>query len=531
MAFFSNAVRAVRDFFARDVQLPLMDDTSNGFLIPPELKPILAIDQAEGKRQREVLKARAFHEGEHGVRLTPRLAEFLGAEPEDAPALNVTRTVTMAVVERMMIDRFESDATDAGEKAAQEAFAEELWQSSQLDAKQGELWEIVERDGEAFLFIDWNPDGNDGEGEVELIPHPRYTDPSLAYEAHEGDGFGIQFVYPGHDTNRKPLCAVKRSTEINADNKPEPRLTVYTDDEIRKYFKDRTGWLPLYTYSEEHPEGVWPLPWVDAAGEGLGIPIVHFKNPFLRPGAKDAFRLQRSLNKIYLDFLVVGDTTAFRIWKYFGWEPIDEEGHPIPVEPGMWIGSARSEMGKADFEAIDGPDLTPNLEAIDRAVAWVAMVTDTPTSRFQMSAQIARAETLQAQDNPLKLKVRRRTMGYGLSLVAALRIARRQRAHFAPQATPRLSPKPRFKAIWLPFDARTIADKLAETQAMVLASFAPGDIQQEVFGKAPKTAPSSAPAPPAPVPPTPQAPTPQPPTPTAPAPTAPTPTLSTSLSR
>lgn len=454
----SRASQRVRDFWNRDVQFPLLSDTSNGALVPPMLVPTLAAtnfttNKAEAARQKAILKARAFHRGDHGVKLTKRLVEFLGSDPEDAPCLNFTHTTTMAVAERLSVIGFETEGGTPAENARQQKWAETVWAGSRMKVKQSDVHEEALVDAEHLILIEWNPDGAGGRGEVEWTPHPRYTDANMMVDSEAGNGFGMMMVYPNHDTSRRPLYALKRSTEINDEGKPEARLTIYRRDQIEKYFRGATGWMPLREILPDGTEKAWPEAWVDPLTKRpLGIPVVHLKTPGLRSEAREAQRNQRALNKLYLDFLTANDETAFRTWLYFGWDPSGMQS-----APGFWMGSPKANKTEAHAEAVAGADTTPMLNGIKDVIGFIAMVTDTPVSRLNMSGQIARAETLQAQDEPLKAKVENRQSGFGMAYEDTFKISRRLQNVFGSPVEPdgtalgRMSEDVVIRPIWKPF--------------------------------------------------------------------------------
>jgi hypothetical protein len=436
---FRRGVQKTRDFLSRDVTL----DFSSGLLVPAPLKDIVTVNDTETKRQLTILKSRAFHEGDHGVKLTERLKEFLGEEADDQPSLNFTQTVTLAVTEKLKVEDFEC------KDANYLAWAKQVWDDSRMRTKQSDVWEETGVDGEHFILVNWNADGNDGAGEVELIPHQRYTDATTLFEGTEGDGFGMRMIYPGDDTSRRPICAVKRSTETNEKGEKQKQITIYRPAEIARYYLDaKSGWMPLREVDPKTGDfKAWPQPWLNAAGKPLGIPVVHLKTPRLRAEAKNAQRIQRALNKLFLDFLIANDETAFRTWLYAGWDPTE-----IVTAVGAWIGSPTSKKEDGFFaQAVDGADTSHMLTGIEKTIGFIAMVTSTPVSRLTMTGQVARAETLQAQDGPLDAKVDNRQESYGQGITDAFRIGARIQNRFGPIGSERLDENARVAPVWKSF--------------------------------------------------------------------------------
>lgn len=462
----ARPLQIMADFFSRDLNFL---DSSAGLLVPPEIKPVVFLTYLEQTRQRAILRSRAFHDGDHGIQLTERLKEFLGGEPEDQPCLNFTETVTMAVAEKLKIEGFECD------DASYLTWAQGVWDDSRMSTKQADVWEETLVDAEHFILVDWNRAANHGAGEVELIPHPRYVDATLIHRATQGDGYGMAMVYPNGDTSRRPLYAYKRSTETLPDGTRQRQLTVYRPAEVARYYLDPTGgWMPLREVDEATGEfKAWPQPWLNSLGEPLGIPVVHIKNPRLKSEAHNAQRLQKALNKLFLDFLIANDETAFRLWIYAGWDPAE-----LSTSAGSWIGSPKAK--KPDFlaEAVDGVDTGPMMAGIEKTIALIAMVTSTPTERLTMSGAVASAQTILAQDSPLRAKVENRQESYGQSTSDAFRVGARIQNAFGPATGSPLNEDARAEPVWKA-DA-TVAAITLEIEKKAATQAAKQSVQQTV---------------------------------------------------
>ena len=62
----------------------------------------------------------------------------------------------------------------------------------------------------------------------------------------------------------------------------------------------------------DNGDATWPLPWVDAKGAPLGIPVIEFANP---AGSEidQIIGLQNALNKTWLDLIAAADASGFPI--------------------------------------------------------------------------------------------------------------------------------------------------------------------------------------------------------------------------
>lgn len=380
-----------------------------------------ALTDAEVDRQEEIVLARQYHEGDQGVELTDRLEQFLGTDIEFR--MNVVRGVVLALVERLRVVGFDTN----DEKLTD--WADDMWESNNLDAVQEDIYEGALRDGEHFAIVNW-----DNEDErVTVIPHQRYTDVQV-----DGDGFGCWMVYNENDYNQKPLYGVKQWTETVDREDPNEtnrvirevvqRRNLYYPDRVEKYMRDVNGEWAAYQPPEDEE---WPVPWIDSTGDPLGIALIHFTNKGMRCEAWDALPLQNAINKSLLDLLSSSDLTAFRIFYSLGFipttdgkKPAEDRSNWLKLEPGQVVGTTKSAR-EADFGAIDTANLSELMDLTHQLVLWLAMVTNTPVSRFISTKLIASDATLKEQEGPLIARVKSRQVRFGNAWSRCFNIARR----------------------------------------------------------------------------------------------------------
>lgn len=354
-------------------------------------------------RQENVVLAQNYYDGHHAVKLTERQKEYLGYDAPDARfALNYCKTVVDSVVERLLVDGFESADDGLAE------WAEVLWALNRMDAGQHSVHLAAVRDGESFVFVNYD----DGDG-IQFIPHPRYTDPQV-----DGPGYGCRAHYPDDDDSQAMLYASKRWTDAGDGFR---RATLYYPDRILKYIADPTedtGWRQLEA-----------LPWVDGQNEPLGIPIVHFRNPRTRSELWDAIPPQDSINKTALDIMAATDSAGFPIFTAKGFMPTTDGEAPaadgsnyVKIFPGCIVGPIPAD---GDFGRIEAADFRGMLDTLDSLIIKLAQITDTPVSRFQMTRQIAAEGTLKQQEEPLVAKVRLRQVIFGNSWEDCFTMARK----------------------------------------------------------------------------------------------------------
>jgi len=409
----------------------------------------------EMQHQRNVMLARNYHEGIQDTYLSPRLAEFLNVNGDHEFNLNVCRTVVNAVEERLIlhgVDTTESEDAGDGRRAVAEWLAD-VWGANAMDMLYSHVHEGALRDGEYFVIVDWDVT----RGRPRIIPHQRYVDPRVG-----GDGYGCKAHYPDGDTNQPMLFVSKRWIEKIDGGRARNRLTLYFPDRVEKYQKIGSDWV---AYRDEGDEA-WPIPWVDAHGEPLGIAATHFRStPDLRPEAWDAIPLQRVINKGIIDLMGAGDLSAFQIYVALGFVPTADGQLPKPdgsnaatIAPASILGTTRSKA-EADMKSLAGADLRPLIESIQAAIGWLAVITSTPEARLSFSRQIAAEGTLKEQNEGLFAKVRKRRVLFDAAWKSVFRMAKRLENTFG---TVSLDDEAEIMMRWEPVQARDTQDERDE---------------------------------------------------------------------
>lgn len=464
---------------------------------PETIAHMDAIAADESAYQRDVLQARNYDAGVQFVQLTDRLRQFLGGDTgntsEDFNRLrvNVTKIVTASVVERLLVSGFDSNEigvampvlddtgapkTDAAGSALMQTvkpiagWAWEIWQANRMDAKQKRVHYAACRDSEAFVIVDWDTANN----RPRFTPHERYIDQSLASESFADVGEGCRAFYRNDDPDQDLLYVTKRWTEVfyTGDLRQQrERLTIYFPDRILKYTGYVGAWAPTWdadvrigaggfdvvvdgmvvghTADSAQAQALaqqlidsgalpWPIAWLDAAGQPLGIPVAHFRSS-AGMEAKEAWPCQNAINYLSVLELTSADMTAFRILVAIGWEPIvggsktpaNPAGTPLTIAPGTWVGTSNKD-GKV--QDIPPADIGPISDLIDAWIFRCAMVTETPVTRFITTKQVAAEGTLKQQDGPLINRVRDRQGELGNAWEDALSIARRLANRFGGAA-------------------------------------------------------------------------------------------------
>jgi Phage portal protein, SPP1 Gp6-like len=426
--------------------------------------------EEERERQAQIVRVRNYHAGEQDTYLTPRLREFLnvGGGDDDDFNLNIMRGVVEAVTERMIVEGFKC----LDERSAR--WAAQVWSEQRLDAKQDTVHTAATRDSASYLLLGWDAQAQ----AVQFIPHERYTDPEAG-----GTGEGCKITYANDDPNQPMLFASKRWVEALGEGKARQRLTLYYPERIEKYVM-AGSWVPLPIEADGDP--AWPLPWVDGSGQPIGIPMIEFANMDDHPEAEDAIPLQNGINKTLIDILAASDSSAFRIFKAFGFypttdgqPPADDESNWLTLSPGQIVGDVKTD---GSFDAIEGADPAPLVNVLQQLIYYVAIVTRTPMSRYQFTGQVAAEGTLKQQNESLLAKVDRKMCRFGDAWEDVMLRARHLQNVFGGGVDGSLLDETqRFETIWRNPEKR---DRLQELQALQIEKDSLGVPLQMLWQKA-----------------------------------------------
>lgn len=413
--------------------------------------------EEEKARQQAVVTARRYHDGLQDTFMTERMKEFLNVADQYEFNLNVCRLVVDVIAERLIcLGPTTDERTDGGGAPVRE-WAEAVWEAVSGDILQESVHEGTPRDGEFFVMVDWDA----AAGQVRFVPHERYTDATVG-----GDNFGCKAHYPDGNIDMPMLYASKRWVEDLGNGKTRQRLNLYYAERVEKYEVLLGGQLAAVS---DEGDTAWPLPWVDGAGQPLGIPVVHFANtPDLRPEAWDVIPPQKAINKTLIDTVATADSTAFQILVALGWiptadgQPLRPDGsNALRMAPGMVLGTTKSK-NDVDFKAIAGGDVRPLIELMISLIGWVAVVSSTPAARLSFTRQVAAEGTLKEQNEGLFAKVRKRQKRINAGWVTCFEVARRLANVFGQAG---LDESVRFDMVWEPVQSRDTQDERDEWRA------------------------------------------------------------------
>ena len=201
--------------------------------------------QAEDRRE-DYDMTRRYYGGEHDTAVTDRLKKFL--PPRLAFRDNFMNVVVDSLAERLKVIGFDTEDEAFGE------WAWDMWQKNRMDYTQVVVHTEAIMLGDSYLLCDW-----DAKKE-----RPRWT--------HQMP----EMIIPHYDEVNRSIDWVSKKwlQHPRIGDEPETRLNIYHDDRVEKYVARGGVWAK---YQDEEDEA-WPVPWLDRAGEPLGVPIIHFRN-------------------------------------------------------------------------------------------------------------------------------------------------------------------------------------------------------------------------------------------------------------
>jgi hypothetical protein len=176
---------------------------------------------------------------------------------------NVCAMVLGQLSARLQLVRYAVEGSEAQATAAQavETFLRGVWTFNLLPALSGAVHWATVRDGNHAIALAWD------DGRVRL--------------ARENWWNGERGLWVAYDEAERPKYAVKEWKTTNG-----KRRTIWYPERIERYRADGSGWRMINLPSDLAVTGVdieavaagqgRPVPWVDAGGQPLGIPVVHF---------------------------------------------------------------------------------------------------------------------------------------------------------------------------------------------------------------------------------------------------------------
>ena len=326
----------------------------------------------------DIATYRDYYKGKTGAALTARLAAFLNVRTGKTFCFNHCGLVVNSLRDKLKVTGFACDDQEA------QAVLWEWWTGNRMDGQQILIHTSAARDKVSYAIVDWDNE--------EERPGINFND------AYDGDaGVKVHWAGPPRPGQRILFASKRWRVEFDKDGEMDSyrRLNLYFPDRIEKYRstgdpRAEHGWIEYWDEGEE--ESIWPLPWVDAEGKPLGVPVVAFLNQ--QEGVSelnDVLPLQDGLDKVLVDIIGASDYEGFGIfWKTGGSRVVSGEVHP----GALWQDSDPA----AKYGKLPAGDLTGLLATLDRFSQAIAVVTRRPLSLFTGSSDAVSGESLKQRE-------------------------------------------------------------------------------------------------------------------------------------
>lgn len=362
-----------------------------------------------------------YYDGKHTTRLNDRTRQFL--EANGIPFReNFCEPVIDTLAERLVVTGFDADSQRVAD------WLDELAEANRLDAMQDVVHTTALVKGDAYVVLDTGPDG----------PQLAFNRPELVHCCYSDDA-----------TDQVLWAAKCWMTDEAGPSNPRgravERLNIYLPDRIERWFRlsvgSKGGWQPW-----QGPDGNAVTPWVDAAGEPIGVPVVHFRNrplgkPHGRSELANVIPQQDLLNKLCVDLAMILDNQAWRQRWATGVDPSSADFKNLPGD--VWMAPDKD----ARFGDFAADEATGVLAAIEGTLSRIARRTRTPL-HLLTGGDMPSGEALRSAESGLVAKAGLRQTGFGNSWEDAMRLAMRIEQVFGEADFPAGAEDGKISATW-----------------------------------------------------------------------------------
>jgi hypothetical protein len=388
--------------------VPLLPRTLRKLIRPDVADQQDFLDQAAdlgGDRVGRYRTMVAYYEGDHDTRLTDRTKMYLERHHGIRFCENFCEPVVDVYAERLCATGFQTQLAEEAEDTPQpDQWMQDVAEANRFDALQSRTYLQAIVKGDAFVLLDRDP----------LEP----AAPRLVFNRPDI----IRCEYS--DDNPDELAWASKRWNSTLQGKAVTRLNVYWPDRVEKWFRlhkggqqgeGRGGWTP------------WPqdpvVPWLDAAGEPLGVPVFHFRHRQLdgwygRSELRGVIPQVSLLNKQVIDLAMVLDNYGEPSrWATGVVADNADPGHAA----GEWFIISNETAKVGQFDIADASQL---VAAIENTISRIARRSRTPL-HLLTGGDMPSGEALKSAEAGLVAKVENLQVPFGNVWEDALRMAMR----------------------------------------------------------------------------------------------------------
>jgi hypothetical protein len=315
-----------------------------------------------------------YYDGDQNVKLTDRTKKFLEQHGSQVKwCENFIEPIIDILAERLVVTGFGIYAGDQPKKPSLlkrivgkkpedvteklHAYVADLLEQNHVDSMQdvAHTTALVKADAYLVAYVDGDK-------------------PRLTWNPPEA----FKMIYSAEKPDELE-CAIKKwNCKTVSPSNPEgaeiTRMNLYYPNRIEKYFQaGKDGEFGKWQTEGEE----WPAPWVDSAGEPLGIPVFHLKYKSLgrtygRSLVKSALPFQDELNKNVVDLEMVLDHLGWPQRYAFGVE-LDQGALDSMI--GEYLTGGDGEIKAGQWDAADPKGL---LDSIEQTLSRLARRTRSP---------------------------------------------------------------------------------------------------------------------------------------------------------
>lgn len=355
---------------------------------------------------------RDYVRGKHDAKLSTEMKNWLRIKDStDELNANYCAMVVQAMADRLFVERIEADSPAATEWIAN------VLERNRFDGLQIDVTESTLTDADTYVFVDLDPDTR----QVRLTHEAAWDGEQGMLAVYDREGEGLEAM-------------IKVWYESTAGGDEMVRVNYYYPDRIEK-FAGTGEQLGRFEVEGE----AWPTPWVDTAGQPLGIPIVPFQNPnpneaYGLSELANVVPLQNALNRTLYSMIMTAELSAFQLRVAKGFNP------PGKLTPGSWIiigddETDRELLGSMEASTMEQAALVPFIEQSNFIINQISTISRTPIPEL-MGSSVQSGEALKQREIGLLGKVRRFQVKIGNAWENVIRTALRLSTGFAVPKTP-----------------------------------------------------------------------------------------------